>query len=104
MDEEEFLDILAGAFDKINKKLDSIILKLKVQQFVQQKLADVSKEQPRESSGKPMPEIIGEYTIAAKGCNRCGGKITWDLYDKESGHGYPDHVDTDGNLIDCPEY
>ena len=43
------------------------------------------------------------YTIADKGCNRCGGKITWDLYNKEE-HPYPDHVDEDGNLCDCPEY
>ena len=43
------------------------------------------------------------YKISDKGCNRCGGKITWDLYNKED-HPYPDHVDEDGKLCDCPEY
>ena len=46
----------------------------------------------------------GGYTIAKDGCNKCGGKITWDLYDKEGGHPYPDHVDEDGKLMDCPNY
>ena len=45
----------------------------------------------------------GGYKISDKGCNRCGGKITWDLYNKEE-HPYPDHVDEDGNLCNCPEY
>ena len=45
----------------------------------------------------------GGYKIADKGCNKCGGKITWDNYDKET-QPYPDHVDEDGNLMDCPEY
>ena len=43
------------------------------------------------------------YKIADKGCNKCGGKITWDNYDKET-QPYPDHVDEDGNLMNCPEY
>ncbi|GAG77219.1 unnamed protein product, partial [marine sediment metagenome] len=42
--------------------------------------------------------------ISAKGCNRCGGKITWDNYSKPD-HPYPDHVDEEGNLLDnCPAY
>ena len=44
-----------------------------------------------------------KYKISDKGCNRCNGKITWDLYDKET-HPYPDHIDEDGSIIDCPEY
>ena len=45
----------------------------------------------------------GKYKIADKGCNKCGGKITWDNYNKET-QPYPDHVDEDGNLMDCPNY
>ena len=45
----------------------------------------------------------GGYKIADKGCNKCGGKITWDNYDKET-QPYPDHVDEDGNIMDCPKY
>ena len=52
---------------------------------------------------KEMPEQVGGYTIGKKGCNRCGGKITWDNYDKEQ-HPFPDHLDEEGNIIDCPEY
>ena len=88
----------------INNKLQELIDIFRMKEIIKKTIADFSKDQPRESSGKPMPEQIGDYTIAEKGCNRCGGKITWDLYDKEKGHGYPDHVDDDGNLIDCPEY
>ena len=102
MDENTF-------FEELDKKLkyylEPIMAFIETQKMIRDaKLSDQSKKQPRESSGKPMPEMIGEYTIAAKECNRCGGKITWDLYDKDSGHGYPDHVSEDGKLIDCPEY
>ena len=50
-----------------------------------------------------MPKQIGDWIIGKKGCNSCGGDITWDRYDKEF-HAYPDHVDENGNLVDCPNY
>ena len=89
----------------INNKLQELIDVFKIKDLVNKTLADYSKDQPRESSGKPMPEIIGNYTIAEKGCNRCGGKISWDNYSKDvGGQNYPDHIDDDGNITDCPEY
>lgn len=99
MDESELVTLKA-----IYNKLCDIEKIFQIKGVVSKMLSDFSKTENKESSGKKMPTMIGEYIIADKGCNRCGGKITWDLYDKESGHGYPDHVDTDGNLIDCPEY
>ena len=102
MDENTF-------FEELDKKLkyylEPIMDYIDTQKVIRDfNLSDQSKKQPRESSGRKRPEQIGKYTIGKDGCNKCGGKITWDLYDKESGHGYPDHVSEDGKLIDCPEY
>jgi len=89
----------------INNKLQEIIDIFQIKGVVQANLADFSKAPKAKTSyTKEMPEMIGGYTISKKGCNRCGGKITWDLYDKDGGHPYPDHVDEDGNIIDCPAY
>ena len=98
MDENTF-------FEELDKKLkyylEPIMAYIDTQKMIRDAgLIDHSKTEPRESSGK---KIIGDYTIGKKGCNKCGGKITWDLYDKDT-HPYPDHVDEDGKLIDCPEY
>ena len=102
MDEKQFFEALDK---KLKYYLEPIMDFISTQKTIRDfNLSDQSKKQPRVSSGKPMPEIIGDYTISAKGCNRCGGKITWDLYDKDGGHPYPDHVDEKGNLIDCPQY
>jgi len=98
--EETELVVLKAIFNK----LCDIEKIFQIKQVVSKTLADFSKKQPRVSSGKKMDEIIGDYTISPKGCNRCGGKITWDLYDKDGGHPYPDHVDENGKIIDCPEY
>ena len=101
MDEVEFFKQLD---EKLKHYLEPIMNYVKLQKIIQEtNLTDHSKKQTRISSGKPMPNQIGNYTIADKGCNRCGGKITWDNYDKET-QPYPDHVDEDGNLMDCPEY
>ena len=97
------LIVLKSINNKLQELIDIFRLKEVVGTIVKKDLADFSKQEPRVSSGKPMPEQIADYVIAAKGCNRCGGKITWDLYDKEE-HPFPDHVDDDGNLCDCPEY
>lgn len=102
MDEKKFFDYMdakhAEIMEGLAKILDMVGIKLTTIKF-----ADHSTKPNRESSGKKMPTIIGNFTIADKGCNRCGGKITWDNYDKET-QPYPDHVDEDGNLMDCPEY
>ena len=98
MDESELTTLKA-----IYNKLCDIEKIFQIKEVVSKTLADFSKVKNKESSGKKMPTTIGEYTIADKGCNRCGGKITWDNYDKET-QPYPDHVDENGKLMDCPEY
>ena len=98
MDESELTTLKT-----IYNKLCDIEKIFQIKGIVSETLADFSKIENKESSGKKMPTTIGEYIIADKGCNRCGGKITWDKYDKET-HPYPDHVNEDGKLIDCPEY
>ena len=98
--EENELAVLQAIYNK----LCDIEKIFQIKQVVSTTLADFSKAENKQSSGKKMPKQIGEYTIAEKGCNRCGGPITWDNYDKEGGHPYPDHVNKDGKLIDCPEY
>ena len=101
MDENDFFEKLD---EKLKEYLGPIMAYINIQKTIKSfGIADHSTK-PKISSGKKMPEQIGEYTIADKGCNRCGGKITWDLYDKDGGHPYPDHVDEKGNLIDCPQY
>ena len=90
----------------INNKLQEIIDIFQIKQVVSKTLADFSKEPKAKTNyTKDMPEMIGGYTIAKKGCNKCGGKITWDNFSKEpGGQNYPDHIDEEGNIIDCPEY
>jgi hypothetical protein len=100
MEESEFVE---KYIDPIMKKLDLILTHMKVKKIVETKLADFSKEKVSHERSKPMPEQLGKYTVAKKGCNRCGGKITWDNYDKEE-HPYPDHLSVHGDLIACPEY
>ena len=88
----------------INNKLQEIIDIFQIKAVVNKTLADFSESnRPRSDTDKPMPETIGNWTIAKKGCNRCGGKISWDNYN-ETDHKYPDHIDDNGNIIDCPEY
>lgn len=96
------LTILKGIYNK----LCDIEKIFQIKQIVSTTLADFSKsERPKTTTDKPAPEIIGNFTISAKGCNRCGGKISWDNYSKEAGgQNYPDHIDEAGNIIDCPEY
>ena len=106
MDEYETMEELVETVldKKLKYYLEPIMAFIETQKMIRDvKLSDQSKKIPRVSSGKKMPEQIGKYTIADKGCNRCGGKITWDNYDKET-QPYPDHVNEDGKLIDCPEY
>ena len=83
-------------FDEVAKMLDARFLDLKTwiqnSSYTKTDHAIIKTKIPK-----------GGYKIADKGCNKCGGKITWDKYDKEE-HPYPDHVDEDGNLTDCPEY
>ena len=102
MDEKEFEEMIDKKFKYY---LEPIMTYIRIQETIRDaNLANLSKKQPRTSSGKKMPEQIGDYIISAKGCNRCGGKITWDLYDKDGGHNHPDHIDENGNIIDCPEF
>lgn len=57
-------------------------------------------------SSRNINEIkVIKYEVGKKPCQRCGGKITWDNYNKET-HPYPDHLDEDGEIIPsgCPEY
>ena len=93
----------------INLKLQDIIDIFKIKGAVATTLADFSKsDRPQSATDKPMPKTIGNWNIADKGCNKCGGKITWDNYKTEKPDGsiqmYPDHVDENGKLIDCPAY
>ena len=112
MDEKAFFDYIDKKFEAVAGLLDSVLSNqedmkenLLIKKVVAKKLSDFSKAPKAESVySKEMPEQVGGYNIAKKGCNRCGGKITWDLYDKEGGHPYPDHIDESGNIIDCPEY
>ena len=88
----------------INNKLQEIIDIFQIKAVVNKTLADFSESnRPRSATDKPMPEMLGKYTVGKKGCNRCGGKISWDNYN-ETDHKYPDHIDDNGNIIDCPEY
>ena len=112
MDEKTFFDYIDKKFEAVAGLLGSIIDQLEdVKEIVQIKsvvtatLADFSKEPKADSRyAKKMPLQVGEWIIAKKGCNRCGGKITWDNYN-ETDHKYPDHVDEEGNLLDnCPAY
>lgn len=118
MDEEQFFEHLDKKFEAVGlllgdivDDLDNINIELKlikdiveIKGVVKTTLADFSKEPKAKSTyAKPMPEKIGDWIIAKKGCNSCGGKISWDNYDKEE-HPYPDHVDENGNLVDCPNY
>ena len=96
------LVILKAIFNKLSEIKDIFQIK----GVVATTLADFSKsERPQSATDKPMPEMLGEYTVGKKGCNKCNGKITWDNYDKET-HPYPDHINEDGELIldGCPEY
>ena len=93
----------------INLKLQDIIDIFKIKGVVATTLADFSKsDRPQSATDKPMPEMLGEYTVGKKGCNKCNGKITWDNYDPTSpgGQRYPDHLDENGEIIldGCPEY
>ena len=48
----------------------------------------------------------GKYKVASTTCNKCGGYISWDGYDK-SNPSPPIHVDQNGNIEgngNCPEY
>ena len=104
MDEKQFFEALD---EKLKYYLEPIMDFIDTQKAIRDfNLSDKSKsDRPRQDTDK---EIIGEYTIAKKGCNRCGGKITWDNYEKINDAGfpqkYPDHVSDDGYLIECPEY
>ena len=111
MDEKEFFTKMDTMHEEVIEGLASIMEEIKelknmvnIKMAVKTTLADFSNKKVDHSSSKPMPEQIGGYIIAFKGCNRCGGKITWDLYDKDGGHPYPDHVDENGKIIDCPNY
>ena len=134
MDEKAFFDYQDKKFESVGELLGSILenqdnllqnlinfntrmeqieshIRIKdiVETIAKKNLADFSKDPKAKSTyAKPMPEQIGGYTIAKKGCNRCGGKITWDNYEKINDAGfpqkYPDHIDENGNIIDCPEY
>ncbi len=96
------LTILKGIYNK----LCDIEKIFQVKQVVSTTLADLSdSNRPKATTDKPAPEIIGNFTIAAKGCNKCDGKISWDNYSKEAGgQNYPDHIDEKGNIVKCPEY
>ena len=88
----------------INNKLQEIIDIFQIKAVVNKTLADFSESnRPRSATDKPMPEMLGEYTVAKKGGTRCGGKITWENYEKET-QPYPDHLSVHGDLIACPEY
>ena len=99
MDEKQFFEALD---EKLKYYLEPIMDYIDTQKAIRNfNLSDKSKSnRPQQTTDK---EIIGDYTIGKKGCNRCGGKITWDNYN-ETDHKYPDHVDEFGHLIDCPEY
>ena len=106
MDEKKFFDYMdtkhAELIEGIAKIIDLIGIKQVTTTF-----ADHSEKQPRESSGKPMPETKGGYTVSKYPCKRCGGIITWDNYSKEAGgQNYPDHLDEDGNILEggCPDW
>ena len=100
------LVVLKSINNKLIELIDIFKLKDIVGTIVKKDLADFSKsDRPQSATDKPMPEMLGEYTVGKKGCNKCNGKITWDNYDKET-HPYPDHINEDGELIldGCPEY
>lgn len=111
MDEDKLIEIINEKFESVGELLGSILENqedireyIHTKTIIKQTLADFSKAPKTKSTyAKPMPEQIGGYTIAKKGCNRCGGKITWDNYN-ETDHKFPDHVDENGSIIDCPEY
>ena len=88
----------------INLKLQDLLGIFQVKGIVNKTLADFSKsDRPQSATDKPMPEILGNWVIGKKGCNKCGGAITWDNYDKD-GQRYPDHINEFGDIIECPEY
>ena len=112
MDEKQFFDKLDEKFvavglllGEIIDKLDPILEWINTRKTVETTLVDFSKEPKAKSRyAKKMGERLGGWRISPKGCNRCGGKITWDNYNKES-QPYPDHVGEDGMLLEnCPAY
>jgi len=103
MDEKKFFEYMDTKHAEIIEGIAKILELMDIKEVVT-KFADHSEKTKQTNIYiKEAPETIGDYTIGKKGCNKCGGKITWDNYDKET-HPYPDHVDEDGKLIDCPEY
>ena len=111
MDEKQFFERFDKKFESVGlllgdltDKIDIVIEWIETRKVVETTLADFSKEPKAKSThAKPMPQKIGDWIIAKKGCNSCGGDITWDNYSKET-HPYPDHVNEQGELIDCPDY
>ena len=90
----------------INLKLQDIIDIFQIKGVVATTLADFSKsDRPQSATDKPMPEILGDYTLSKTPCRKCGGKITWDNYN-ETDHKYPDHLTDNGEIMlnGCPEW
>ena len=96
--------LFSESWRTITSMLNKIVSIVEIKGIVQANLADFSdKPKAKRSYDKPMPKQIGDWIIGKKGCNSCGGDITWDNYNPQ-GHPYPDHVDENGNLVDCPNY
>lgn len=99
MENKKLLEELDKMFQKY---LEPIMDFIEIQRAINEvNLRDLSqRKRAVMSTDKPMPEIINGWVISNKPCRRCGGKITWDLYD-EKRHRYPDHVDEEGMFYNC---
>ena len=100
MDENEFFDYIDKKFMELGIKSNKQFYDLKLwfqNNGYMKPIGDTPSSTPKKEG----------YKISDKGCNRCGGKITWDNYSKEEGgQNYPDHIDEDGNIMPngCPQF
>ena len=83
MDEKQFFEHIDKKFEAVGlligdliDKVDDTLKWVEARSVVEKTLLDVSKEPKAKSRyAKQMPLQVGDWIIADKGCNRCGGRI-----------------------------
>ena len=67
----EVIKTMNAKLEGLNMLYEDILRHVKVKHAVKTSLADFSKDKVSHERSKPMPEMLGKYTISKKGCNRC---------------------------------